>query len=99
MPFFARHGPGHGAATEVCGFAGMLVRDGLTPEDILEVRALGELAARRGPDDEGEWNDGRACALAFRRLSIVDLSPGGHQPMVSADGAHALVFNGELYNF
>ncbi len=83
----------------MCGFAGMLVRDALSPDDIAEVSALGALAARRGPDDRGEWNDGRSCALAFRRLSIVDLSPAGHQPMVSADEAHALVFNGEIYNF
>jgi len=76
----------------------MLVRDGLVPDDLREVDALGELMARRGPDDRGAWNDER-CALTFRRLSIIDLGPGGHQPMISQDGAHVLVFNGEVYNY
>jgi asparagine synthase (glutamine-hydrolysing) len=52
----------------------------------------------RGPDDAGIWRDAHAC-LAFRRLSIQDLSAAGHQPMLSADGRLALVFNGEIYNF
>lgn len=83
----------------MCGITGMLVRDGLSDLDRAEVEALAELMARRGPDDAGTWDDGAACALGFRRLSIIDLSEGGHQPMVSADGRHVLVFNGELYNF
>jgi asparagine synthase (glutamine-hydrolysing) len=53
---------------------------------------------RRGPDDVGAWQDGR-CAFGFRRLSILDLFPTGHQPMLSQDGRYVLVFNGELYNF
>lgn len=54
----------------------------------------------RGPDDNGQFVDPVALiGLAHRRLSILDLSPLGHQPMVSADGAVALVFNGEIYNF
>jgi len=54
----------------------------------------------RGPDDEGVWFD-TACgiALAHRRLSILDLSPDGHQPMGSEDGRYQLSFNGEIYNF
>lgn len=54
----------------------------------------------RGPDDAGEWwsNDGRV-GLAHRRLSILDLSPLGHQPMLSDDGRLAIIFNGEIYNF
>lgn len=83
----------------MCGITGMLVRDGLAAEDVAEVAALTALMARRGPDDAGAWDDGAACALGFRRLAIIDLGPGGHQPMVSADGAHVVVFNGELYNF
>lgn len=83
----------------MCGIVGMLVRDGLAPDDVAEVRALTALMTRRGPDDEGHWDDGAVCALGFRRLSIIDLSPGGHQPMASADGEHVVVFNGELYNY
>jgi len=55
------------------------------------------LAVRRGPDDEGFWND-EHVALGFRRLSILDLTQAGHQPMASPDGRYVLVFNGEVYN-
>jgi asparagine synthase (glutamine-hydrolysing) len=47
----------------------------------------------RGPDDWGVYSDDHA-ALGFRRLSIIDLSPAGHQPMVSQDGSVVLIFNG-----
>src|SRR5205085_4957858 len=53
----------------------------------------------RGPDDRGCWTDPAAgIALGFRRLSIVDLSPHGHQPMPSDAGRYVLAFNGEIYN-
>jgi asparagine synthase (glutamine-hydrolysing) len=57
-----------------------------------------EAMTHRGPDDAGLWVDDRAV-LGSRRLSILDLSPSGHMPMASADGAHVLVFNGAIYNY
>ncbi|MDP8998569.1 MAG: asparagine synthase (glutamine-hydrolyzing), partial [Myxococcota bacterium] len=64
---------------------------------------VGDMAsalAHRGPDDSGIWVDAAAgCALGHRRLSIIDLSPAGHQPMVSPDGRYVIVFNGEIYNY
>ena len=59
-----------------------------------------EAIGHRGPDDSGTFFDSsRGVGLAHARLAILDLSPLGHQPMASADGAVVLVFNGEIYNF
>ncbi len=61
---------------------------------------MADTLVHRGPDDAGVWCDADAgVALAHRRLSIIDLSPAGHQPMDSADGRYTIVFNGEMYNF
>jgi asparagine synthase (glutamine-hydrolysing) len=84
----------------MCGFAGFVVPGG-GPADELRAAALamGATLAHRGPDDEGLWLDPEAgAALAFRRLAIIDRSPAGHQPMVSADGRWVVAYNGEIYN-
>ena len=63
-------------------------------------RAALDLLAHRGPDGEGEWQDADSGVwLGHRRLSIIDLSHAGDQPMLSPDGRFALIFNGEIYNY
>ena len=82
----------------MCGIAGAIWR-AVPPEDRRGiVRAMTEALAHRGPDDSGQWQDGPAD-LGHRRLSVIDTSSASHQPMVSSDGNHALVFNGEIYNY
>jgi asparagine synthase (glutamine-hydrolysing) len=61
---------------------------------------MGRAIAHRGPDDWGVWTDARrGLAFAHQRLSVIDLSPEGHQPMTSASGRFVMVFNGEIYNY
>jgi asparagine synthase (glutamine-hydrolysing) len=61
---------------------------------------MGVALAHRGPDDSGVFHDSATgIGLAFRRLSILDLSPEGHQPMFSASARYVIIFNGEVYNF
>ena len=62
------------------------------------LRKMIDVLRHRGPDDAGTWTD-RVCGLAHARLSIIDLSPAGHQPMGSGDGRVWVSFNGEIYNF
>ncbi|HAC66282.1 MAG TPA: asparagine synthase (glutamine-hydrolyzing) [Cyanothece sp. UBA12306] len=63
-------------------------------------KQMSQTMFHRGPDDDGTWTDAEAgIALGHRRLSILDLSPEGHQPMLSADGRYVMAFNGEIYNF
>ena len=85
----------------MCGFAGLLDPTCGAAGAWLESTVLGmaDTLHRRGPDDRGAWVDPDAgVALGFRRLSIVDLSPEGRQPMRSAGGRYVLAFNGEIYN-
>ncbi|MDX2067878.1 MAG: asparagine synthase (glutamine-hydrolyzing) [Haliscomenobacter sp.] len=62
------------------------------------VQQMNQTLAHRGPDDAGIWHEG-PITLGHRRLSIIDLSSGGHQPMFSADERYVLTFNGEIYNY
>lgn len=64
----------------------------------LRVGQMNTAMSHRGPDDHGVFNDGPAT-LGHRRLSIIDLSSAGHQPMTSTDGRYTIVYNGELYNY
>ena len=80
----------------MCGIAGIFSN---RPTNAGLVAAMGDELAHRGPDGRGEWVDEEAgINLAHRRLSIVDLSPGGAQPMTSSDGRWVLSYNGEVYN-
>jgi asparagine synthase (glutamine-hydrolysing) len=80
----------------MCGIAGLI---GEAPDAVegLVGKMLGAIA-HRGPDDEGLWRDGPVC-FGQRRLSIIDPSPAGHQPMVSESGRWVMTMNGEIYNF
>jgi asparagine synthase (glutamine-hydrolysing) len=82
----------------MCGFAGYL--DCYARTNVTELLGcMGEAIAHRGPDDSGMWFDENAgIGLVHRRLSILDLSPAGHQPMISASRRYVLAFNGEIYN-
>jgi asparagine synthase (glutamine-hydrolysing) len=80
----------------MCGFAGLLTRNG---SNVRLARAMAARLAHRGPDDQGHWGDADAgVGLGHQRLSIVDLSTAGHQPMRSADGRYVIAYNGEVYN-
>jgi len=81
----------------VCGIAGLLSLTGDPPEPALVEGMLRRLV-HRGPDDDGCATLGPAV-LGMRRLSILDPSPLGHQPMASPDGRYTIVHNGEIYNF
>lgn len=83
----------------MCGIAGIIGGGGSDT-----VARMNSCLAHRGPDDEGVTElldaEGNVCgAIGQRRLSIIDLSSGGHQPMLAGDGRFAIVFNGEIYNY
>src|SRR5438552_1945826 len=86
----------------MCGIAGAI---GIIDSTVLAaVAAMTENQRHRGPDDSGLWRsppspDQLGVAFGHRRLSILDLSPAGHQPMLDPAAGNAIVFNGEIYNF
>lgn len=85
----------------MCGIAGLLDFKTRTPQDTLIADAIRMAATlhHRGPDEGNAWADAEAgAALGHRRLSIVDLSAAGRQPMASASGRYVIAYNGEIYN-
>jgi asparagine synthase (glutamine-hydrolysing) len=81
----------------MCGILGVCNRGGeAVPANLL--KRMTDVISHRGPDSEGHYTDG-PIGLGHRRLSIIDLSPSGHQPMANEDGQVIIVFNGEIYNF
>lgn len=81
----------------MCGIAGIFNLDG-EPVSPVILKNMTDSLAHRGPDGEGQWiNDD--VGLGHRRLSVIDLSSGGHQPMQTADGRYVISYNGEIYNY
>lgn len=81
----------------MCGIAGIVRLDGAPVSSVL-LRRMTDAIEHRGPDGEGHWVE-ENVGLGHRRLAIIDLSPAGHQPMISADHRYVLSYNGEIYNF
>ena len=83
----------------MCGIAGIFrFGDAIQPEDVSAVERATSAQSHRGPDDSGFYRDERVV-LGFRRLSIIDLSAAGHQPMSNEDGTVWVIYNGEIYNY
>jgi asparagine synthase (glutamine-hydrolysing) len=81
----------------VCGITGIIHLDNV-PVGSETLQNMTDAIAHRGPDGEGHWIEGNV-GVGHRRLAIIDLSPAGHQPMVSVDQRYVLSYNGEVYNF
>lgn len=82
----------------MCGFVFLARRSADWTTSPPPLQAMLDAIARRGPDDSGTWSD-QNFLMGFRRLSILDLSAHGHQPMASPDGRYVITFNGEIYNY
>jgi asparagine synthase (glutamine-hydrolysing) len=85
----------------MCGIAGIYQPFKQKSKNIsILAKKMAGIMAHRGPDDSGTWSDTEGTvALSHSRLSIIDLSPEGHQPMISSSGRYVISFNGEIYNF
>ena len=81
----------------MCGITGLINLNGAPVSPII-LKRMTDAIAHRGPDGEGHWIEANV-GLGHRRLAIIDLSPAGHQPMISADHRHILSYNGEIYNY
>ncbi|MHB8836284.1 MAG: asparagine synthase (glutamine-hydrolyzing) [Candidatus Methylomirabilia bacterium] len=82
----------------MCGICGFVFSDAARPAPPGVLERMTDALAHRGPDDRGTFSE-PGCALGHRRLSIIDLSPAGRQPMENEDGSLQIVFNGEIYNY
>ncbi len=84
----------------MCGLAGLWRFHNTSEDDLQEnARLMSRSISHRGPDDFGEWHDAeKGLILTHQRLSILDLSQAGHQPMISNSGRYVIAFNGEIYN-
>lgn len=82
----------------MCGIVGKVNFDSRQPVDREQIGRMADSIRHRGPDDEGAWVAGNV-GLGHRRLSIIDLSPSGRNPMCNEDGTVWIVYNGEVYNF
>src|SRR6266487_379830 len=84
----------------MCGIAGFWTGEVAGYDATAVLRRMAAAIRHRGPDDEGYWWEPELGAgFAHRRLSIIDLSAEGHQPMTSANGRYVISYNGEVYNF
>ena len=81
----------------MCGITGVIDLKGNSISPIV-LKRMTDVLIHRGPDGEGQWIEGNV-GIGHRRLSILDLSPAGHQPMLSSDKRWVLTYNGEIYNF
>ncbi|WP_417412009.1 asparagine synthase (glutamine-hydrolyzing) [Hoeflea sp.] len=81
----------------MCGIAGIVDLNGETISPVI-LQRMTDAIAHRGPDGEGHWIEG-PVGFGHRRLAVIDLSPGGHQPMISADHRYVITYNGEIYNY
>ena len=82
----------------MCGIAGIVGTTQSASVEPAVIHQMCQMIIHRGPDDEGIYSSGH-LVLGHRRLSLIDLSSAGHQPMSYADGRYVISFNGEIYNF
>ena len=83
----------------MCGINGFIQPHGEHQQKLNNLKSMNDALTHRGPDDEGTWNYQEHLYFGHRRLSIIDLSSAGHQPMQSHSSRSSIVLNGEIYNY